>query len=583
MRQQEHDNVNSTTAMPGVPSSDLEPAVRLECDPIPEADPGPGAGPSDPLPGESPPPAADPETPTAPPFVLDRRAAARLLSQATFGPSVADIDALVDLGSVQAWIDAQFEQSISRTLPAVRARGNGSLGTTRHHVWWSNAIEGPDQLRQRVAFALSQIFVVSDRDYEISNAQYGISGYYDMLAELAFGDFRTLLGRVTLHPIMGIYLSMLRNEKADPARNIRPDENFAREVLQLFTIGLDELAADGSVRLDGEGEPIPTYDQETVEQFAKVFTGWNLSDAGDVWVSNGLTKFDKEAPMLPVERYHDTSEKVLLGGTRLPAGQDARTDLEAALDNIVAHPNVGPFIARALIQRLVTSNPTRAYVARVGASFDDDGSGTRGNLGAVVTAILLDPEAQSGHVTLPAEFGKVIEPMIRLTRLWRAFDASPGRDTGIFRPKAKALPQLDDIIGQGPLESPSVFNFFSPDHKLRAGGDLLAPEAQLLSEIGVASMNNLLHLQIYSGNSREDAGGNVVHIDVEREIGLAANGRALAEHLSLLLCSDALPDDVVDAIAAHVDSLPDDADGLVTRALDAIFCVVGSPFHLVQK
>jgi len=582
--------VNTTTAMPGVPSNELEPAVRLHCEPdtppepLPHPDPGPGPG--DPLPPPDPSqPRPEPAGPDAAPIddVADRPAAARLLSQATFGPTMVEIDALVDLGSVSTWIERQIAQPISRTLPYVRANGNGSLGTIRHHIWWKNAIEGPDQLRQRVAFALSEIFVVSDRDYEISNAQYGISGYYDMLAELAFGDFRTLLERVTLHPIMGIYLSMLRNEKADPARNIRPDENFAREVLQLFTIGLYELAPDGTVRVNAQGEPVPTYDQETIEQFAKVFTGWNLSDAGDVWVSNDLTKFDKEDPMVPLEQYHDRSAKVLLGGTRLPAGQDARTDLEAALDNIVAHQNVGPFVARSLIQRLVTSNPTPAYIARVGAAFDDDGSGRRGNLGAVVTAILTDPEARSGQVTVPDRFGKVIEPMIRLTRVWRAFDASPGRDTGIYRPKAKALLQLDDIIGQGPLESPSVFNFFSPGHKLRPGGDMLAPEAQLLSEIGVASMNNLLHLQIYSGNSRVDAGVNVVHIDIEREVRLAGNGRALAEHLDLLLCSGALPDDFLEAIAVHVDSLPDDADGSLTRALDAIFCVVGSPFHLVQK
>lgn len=580
------------TTQLSVPTDDLAPAERLECAPVDDPTPPPTAPPTarptapptDPPAGSPTDPPADPPlVPPSVPFVLDRREAARLLSQATLGPTLAEIDALVDLGSIDAWIAAQIAQPMSRTLPYVRANSNGSLRSTRHHIWWANAVDGPDQLRQRIAFALSEIFVVSDRDYELGNAQYGICNYFDMLAEHAFGNFRTLLEQVTLHPVMGIYLSMLRNERADPERNIRPDENYAREVLQLFTIGLYELDPDGTVRVDAAGDAVPTYDQSTIEEFAKVFTGWNLADA-TAWVSNDLTSYDKEQPMVPVEEYHDTSEKELLNGTRLPAGQSARADLDAALDNIFEHANVGPFIARALIVRLVTSNPTPAYVGRVAAVFDDDGSGVRGNLEAVVTAILLDSEARSGHVTMPARFGKIVEPMIRLTRVWRAFGARPGPDAdGVFRSPAGGVDQLDEAIGQGPLRSPSVFNFFSPDHPLTSGSDLRAPEAQVLSEIGVATTNNLLHAQIYGANSQMTGSGSVALIDIDTEPGLAGNGLELVEHLDVLLTSGALPREFIELVAAHVDSLPDDADGMVTRVVDAIFCVVGSPFHLVQK
>jgi len=553
-----------------VPADSTDPADATD----PAGPPGPD-GPSDPIgPPAIPEPTVDPG-----PFVLDRVEASRFLAQATFGPSLAAIDALVAGGSIDAWITDQMALPMSATEPYVRANGNGSLRPPRHHIWWSNAVHGDDQLRQRVAFALSEIFVVSDDDYEIRNAQYGLSGYYDMLAEEAFGSFRTLLERVTLHPIMGIFLSMLRNEKADPERNIRPDENYAREVLQLFSIGLYELTSDGRVRTDASGDPIPTYDQETVEQFAKVFTGWDLADSTS-WTT-AIIKFDKERPMVPVEAYHDTSAKTLLS-TALPAGQSARTDMEAALDDIVAHPNVGPFIARALIQRLVTSNPKHGYVGRVAAVFDDNGAGERGDLGAVVRAVLVDSQARSGHRTLPATFGKVKEPAIRLLQVWRAFDAQPGTG-GIHRPKASALIGLDSVIGQGPLRSPSVFNFFRPDHPLEPGAELVAPETQILSEIGVASMNNLLHVQIYSNNSRVPGPDNITQLDIEAEVARAGDAAALVDHLDLLLASGSLPDEFRASIIRHVESIPTDADGLVTRTLDAIFCVVGSPFHLVQK
>jgi len=521
---------------------------------------------------------------TSPDGPVSSTDAVRLLHQATFGPSAEGIDEVMTLG-VDGWIDAQFAAEPSLTAPYVKAHSSGSLGTTRHHIWWKNAMEGSDQLRQRMAFAWSQIFVVSDIDYELAIAQYAVSDYYDMLATDGLGSFRELLEKVTLHPVMGIYLSMLRNERADPDRNVRPDENFAREVLQLFTIGLYELDVDGTIRTDEFG-PIPTFGQTTIEEFAKVFTGWNLADT-DRWISNDLTAYDKESPMQPVEEYHDQSAKALLNGTVLPAGQDARSDLGQALDNIVAHPNVGPFVSRLLIQRLVTSNPSPAYIERVAAAFDDDGSGNRGNIAAVARAILVDDEARTGHLTAPDTFGKIKEPAMRLTQIWRAFDAVPGAEAdGVYRPYAKAISQIEDVLGQAPMRSPSVFNFFQPDHRADPDADLVAPEAQILAEIDLASTNNMLFTQIYSDNNRRSDRANIATINIDREMALASDVDGLIDHLDVLLMAGQLPAAHKRAIADHIlatHSDTTDPEVLVDRCLDAIFCVVGSPFHLVQK
>lgn len=526
-----------------------------------------------------------PPPPPPPSQRISEAEAVRFLNQATFGATKADIASLTALGSYDQWITNQLALSPSLTLPYVRENGRGGLRPTRHYIWWRNVVSGADQLRQRVAFALSQIFVVADIDYSLGNAQFGMCNYYDMLATEGLGSFRTLLEQVTLHPVMGIYLSMLRNEKADTARNVRPDENYAREVLQLFTIGLNELTPNGQPRLSG-GRPIPTYDQATVEEFAKVFTGWNFNGV-EQWTSNDLTSYDKEAPMTPVERYHDTSAKRLLNGVTLPAGQDARTDLAAALDNIVDHANVGPFISRRLIQQLVTSNPSPAYIGRVAAAFNDDGGGARGNLSAVVRAILTDDEARRGPTLQPSSFGKIKEPIMRLSQLWRAFDATPGAEAnGVHRPYFKVVDQLDDVFGQAVMRSPSVFNFFQPDHPIGPGESLVAPERQILTEIDLASTNNLLFQQLYSDNNRRVSRTNTSVINIDDEVNMAADVDRLLDHLDVLLVAGQLPVELRRDIANHLTSShpdTDDEETLVNRVLDAVFCIIGSPFHLVQK
>jgi uncharacterized protein (DUF1800 family) len=306
----------------------------------------------------------------------------------------------------------QAGQTIANPVP---------LNNYRQDAWFRNAMHGPDQLRQRVAFALSEIMVVSQNG-ALLRAPFATASYYDMLATNAFGNFRQLMQDVTLHPAMGVYLSMLGNRKPDAARNIRPDENYARELMQLFTIGLYQLDDDGQPLHDANGDRIPSYEQADVEAFAHVFTGWTYAGATSFTTAKRTTA-NQIVPMQAYPAEHAPGEKRLLdypGATKpiLPAGQTPEQDLADALDNLFDHPNVGPFIAKQLIRKLVTSNPTRNYVYRVAKVFDNDGTGTRGNLAAVVRAILFDSEARNPPAN--DRLGKVKEPVIKLTQLWRA-------------------------------------------------------------------------------------------------------------------------------------------------------------------
>jgi len=510
-------------------------------------------------------------------------AASRFLAQATFGPRMEDIAAFRALGGGEAWIDAQMALPSSLTLPFTRANSNGSLQGPRHDVWWNNALDQPDQLRQRVAFALSQIFVVSDLDYALSNAQYGMSDYYDMLASHAFGNYRDLLEDVTLHPVMGVYLSMVRNEKANPAENIRPDENYAREVLQLFSIGLYELNERGEA-LPADA-PRPAYTQQAVEEFARVFTGWNY-DRVVSWETNNVAGEAYTTPMVPDERFHDTGAKTLLNGAVAPAGLDTRADMAFALDNIFAHPNVGPLIGKQLIQRLVTSNPSPDYVARVSRVFADDGSGTRGNLGAVVRAILLDEEAREGHVSNP-DFGKLREPVVRWAHMYRALEAVPGPESGGAHNTADFfLARIDEMGGQAVMSSKSVFNFYDPDHAIVPGGDTLSPEMQIMSEANLGVTHNNYHHQVYRFNNRSDLSDDnprVSLIQLEPLIALAADVDALLDWYNLVLFSGGMPDGMRTLLFDYARALPGDDAGRFARVQDTLFMVLVAPAFHVQR
>ncbi|WP_051686098.1 DUF1800 domain-containing protein [Rheinheimera texasensis] len=419
---------------------------------------------------------------------LNAAEAARLLQQASFGPTLSDIQAAGQFTAEQ-WIDWQLSMPATthadkiETLPEQKT----PVPLSRLETWWRIALTAPDQLRQRVAFALSEILVVSDQGNGLNNRVIALANYYDLLLAHSFGNYRELLQQVTLSPVMGVYLSHLGNQKADVANNIRPDENYARELMQLFTIGLYQLNPDGSKKLDAADNPIPTYDQQAIEGFARVFTGWT---------SAGTTNFlkpkaDYLRPMIPFAAYHEPGEKRLLNGVVLPAGQTPQQDLQQALDLLFAEPSLPPFISQQLIQKLVTSNPSPAYVGRVTQVFIDNGQGVRGDLAAVVKAILLDEEARSGFAGVARPFGKIREPLLKTAHSWRVTQsASPSGH--IY------LRTLADSHNQAPLQSPSVFNFYRPDFSPSASlqqAGLVAPELQMLTASNALNMQNHLYSQ----------------------------------------------------------------------------------------
>nr|HPG93884.1 DUF1800 family protein [Dokdonella sp.] len=466
-----------------------------------------------------------------------------------------------------------------------------------------------DQLRQRVAFALSEIFVVSNKNGTLAYQPWALSSWYDMLATNAFGNYRQLLKDATLHPAMGIYLTHMQNQKADPTRNIRPDENYAREVLQLFSIGLVKLDTDGTPLLTG-GQPIATYNQATVRGFAALLTGWNWNNTGcgpTTYVccdeSNyatcaryGYNLPSWKLPMQPIEAFHDnTSAKQLLdysgvalpGGVLAPGG-NASVELDAALDNIFLHPNVGPFIGRRLIQRLVTSNPSPAYVQRVAAAFSNNGAGVRGDLKATVRAILLDPEARYGQWLFPSTFGKLREPLVKNLQLWRAMNASS--ETGRIE-TLNPYPPIEDWYGQGPLRSTSVFNFFQPDYGHSgeiSNLGLHSPEFQILTDTTAVATNNRLFSLSFcwhsdGGSCWENGHGATLYLDTARDAPLAAsNPAALLDRYNLLLMSGQMSPFMRQTLLARLNGLTGSSRGR-QRVQHALYLILNSPEYSVQK
>lgn len=507
----------------------------------------------------------------APDDPLTQSEAFRLLDQATFGPTLSQIEQVGESGA-QSWINTQMQLPtvyLSDTL----AQLDASDWNEYINAWWHLAISAEDQLRQRVAFALSEILVVS-ADAGLGDEQPALANYYDILLKHAFGNYRDLLEEVTLNPVMGEYLSMKGNRKHDASENIQPDENFAREVLQLFSIGLVQLNNDGSPIIDADG-PLPTYDQTTIENFARVFTGWQYANA-----DNFKWPVEKNyiSPMEPWEEYHDTGSKVLLNGEQIPAGLSAQEDMDAALDNIFNHPNVGPFISKQLIQRLVTSNPSSQYVEDVAAVFNSNSSGERGSLASTVNALLMHSEARSGHLDNPDTFGKLKEPIIRLTQVWRAFETR-----NISRDFNYAW--VEDDIGQAPLSSPSVFNYFRPDFsqpgEIRDSG-LLSPEFQIHDETSIIKITNrLLSNTLWSHNYQTDTSTARIAIDISREVDLEKDTDALLDHLDLLLLGGRMTAELRQDVEQLMNARNYENAG-PQRVVEAIFLIVSSPEAAIQ-
>ncbi|MGI9272555.1 MAG: DUF1800 domain-containing protein [Woeseiaceae bacterium] len=519
--------------------------------------------------------------PPQPPTPITKAEAYQFLNQASFGATEAEAQIVINMG-YEAWIDDQLQKPASLQLPHLQSLPRPQflfqLQPDRADIWFQHALHADDQLRQRVAFALSEIMVVSELGV-LGNLTYSLGGYYDVLSRNAFGNYRDLIEEVTLHPAMGMYLSMLGNEKPDPVNNIRPDENYARELMQLFSIGLVELNADGSIVVDAEGQPVPTYDQATIEGFAHVFTGWTFAGA-----FNFQNAFPNDAnqvvPMQLYPAFHDTGSKALLNNFVIPPGQTGDEDLRDALDNIFDHQNVGPFIAIRLIQRLVTSNPSPGYVARVAAVFDNNGAGERGDLAAVVKAILLDVEARPDS---PQEIdGKLKEPLLRLTQFWRSYDAASA--SGRYPINYAYI-----VLGQGALQSPSVFNFFSPFYappgEIR-DNNLVAPELAIATEYLSTFVTNYMFFQTFLWNHETDPQGqgiteDTVMIDFAAETAIAGDVDALINMVAGKLLAGQISDTLRTEITGMLARIP--ADQTLLRAAETIYLVVTSPEYAYQR
>jgi len=497
----------------------------------------------------------------------------RLLEQGTFGPTLDDILIAGEEGP-ESWINQQMQMPATYLSEGLR-KANSDRWNEYVNVWWRHAIQADDQLRQRVAFALSQILVVSAQG-GLGEEQFGLANYYDILLRNAFGNYRDLLEEITLNPVMGEYLSMKGNRKPEPSENIRSDENYARELLQLFSIGQVLLDEDGTPQLDDDAVPLPAYDQSTIEDFARVFTGWHFANAEDFrWPKNK----DYISPMVAWPEYHDSDTKTLLDGVTLPAGQSAQADLDAALDNIFNNPNVAPFISKQLIQRLITSNPSPGYVRDVAEVFNRNAAGERGSLGSVVKAILMHQEAREGHLDNPDSFGKLKEPLLRVTQLWRAFEPETIHYDFNYG-------WVGNELGQSPMNSPSVFNFFRPDFsqpgEIRELG-MVSPEFEILDESSIiTATNRMLANTLWSHNYKNDADATRITIDISREMVLETDPELFLDHLDLLLLGGRMSPELRSETQLMMDQRNYNG-GASQRVVEAIFLIASSPEAAIQQ
>lgn len=520
----------------------------------------------------------------------------RFLDQATFGPTPSETDAWASQNPM-AWIQSQaaLAPTLYPSLPVYPSNsqtgcpGTGAVYTaciTQNYSmyplqvqFFQNALQAPDQLRQRVAFALSQILVVSGNKVRQPSS---MGPYQNVLIAGALGNFRDLLQSVTLNPAMGHYLDMVNSDPASTNGIVKPNENYAREVLQLFSLGLYVLNADGTPVLDASGQPVPAYSQDTIEGFARAFTGWtyatlpgatpqrhnpqNFLGTMEVYRSKG-----KDAN-------HDHGAKQLLTypgavSASLPANQDAEIDLSQALDNIFYHPNVGPFIGKQLIQHLVTSNPSPGYVARVAAAFNNNGQGVRGDLLATVQAILMDPEARGAPMD-PVNFGKLREPALFLTAFLRAMN---GASDGILNSKTQPM-------GQDLFNSPSVFNYYPHDYTV-PGTSVQGPEFGIASTAASILRANLINTLVYA-QINSSGSGTSISISWLDLLGAKADATALLQYLNTYLLHGALTSDVATlvkkALTCTKSSVGHCSNGHA-RAQTALYLIATSSLYQIQR
>jgi uncharacterized protein (DUF1800 family) len=540
-------------------------------------------------------------------YLPNLSAASRFLGHATLGADYELIESVSTQGFGN-WLDVQFTVPVSFSvldyMDSLRAMAYDSIfaigGDSSDlyyntefwmHAWWKYVMDSEDLVRARVSYALSQIFVISQIP-DLGAYPVTLCHYYDMLISNSFGNFRDLLGEVTRHPAMGRYLTHLKNPKSDIANNRFPDENYAREVMQLFTIGLYELNQDGTRVLDVNNNPIPTYDNNDIAEFAKVFTGYSFGDNVDFYDYSGRESSYTQA-MKMFNDWHEPGEKYLLNGFTVPDRNpvDGEADVDDALDNLFNHQNTGPFIGRLLIQRLVKSNPSPAYISRVAAAFANNGSGVRGDMKAVIRAILMDPEARDCSLVSNIYEGMLREPVVRYTNICRAFNAASA--DGLFR---NAMYDFMDHTIQRPLASPSVFNFYQPDYQPIgpvADAGLVAPEFQITNSQSILGFGTHLHDWTFRDNSLTEywslfagetwSAEKMPHLDLTDE-DLLAEGKQnneLVDRLNVLLAHGNLSPYTRDVIVSTLSQIPDYEYELRTRM--AIFLCMMSPDYLIIR
>jgi uncharacterized protein (DUF1800 family) len=541
--------------------------------------------------------------------------AARFLLQAQFSASDTEIFDVQKLGYAQ-WLGRQFDAPLGQTgWDWLNARGYGDIANdTRYfdhfypgdYMIWNQLMTASDAVRKRMALALSEFFVVSLTGLDFGWRSHAMAHYWDTLVQHAFGNFRDLLEAVTLHPAMGHYLNTKGNQKENPATGRVPDENYAREVMQLFTIGLYQLNPDGSDKRNAAGNRMETYVQTDVSQLARVFTGYDYDQRRNVVTvvdpegkrKVGNTEFTRLPMLLNANRHSEFPVEFL--GVKIAAKTPGAKALKIALDALFQHPNVGPFFGRQMIQRLVTSNPSPAYVARVSAAFADNGSGVRGDLQAVFAAILLDDEARSPEGLMQSQGGRLREPMVRLVQWGRTFGIRSTQGSWKIGDLSNPATQL----GQSPLRSPSVFNFFGPGYvppsTQMANTGASAPEFQIVTESSVAGYVNYLQNVVRKGlyvndpdlpnnvsNSKNPRNGFDIYATYTQELALAPDATALVNRVNLLLCAGQLPAALclrmVDALNATPLSASSSSDKKLDRVASAVLLAMASPQYLVQK
>ncbi len=524
-------------------------------------------------------------------------ASARFLQRAQFSSTESEITAVRILGA-DNWLRQQmalppsqsaWDWLISQGYSAIDSNNYYNNSTQANYMAWQRIMGAPDGVRQRIALALSEFFVVGTAGVQLNWPQFAMAAYWDVLANNAFGNFRTLLEEVTLNVAMGEYLNTMGNQKENAATGRVPDENYAREVMQLFSIGLLNLNIDGTTITGSNGQPEETYTQSDVSNLARVFTGYLSDDSEGFFTPAGSSArvrnvgYARRRMVLNATR-HSLLEVNFLG-TQIPAGTDGTVALRIALDTLFNHPNVGPFFGRQMIQRLVTSNPSPDYVARVASVFNNNGRGVRGDLAAVFRAVLLDVEANSTDSLGSSTFGKLREPMVRIAQWARTFEVRS--ISGTWTIGNLSAP---NSLGQSPLQAPSVFNFFRPGYVPSSPALALtkstAPEFQILNETTAPSYLNYLDGILSQGISITGLGFDIAPA-YTTELTLVGNPSALVDRLNRLLCagqlSPATVSLIVTALAADRSTTASSDTSKRNYIAKAIMFVMSSVEYLIQK